>query len=220
MELILSFVLSFFLPFIWVFYLDKKDCHPEPLPWLIFAFILGILSSILSYLTQFYFVYFLKLENIYEPKILFLSAFAEEFFKFLLVFLFIFPSKVFDEPIDGMIYMIFSAFGFSFVENLLYALKSQEEVIRILFLRFLSANFLHILASALIGFSYVYYKRHRNLFFFLVSFLGAIYLHYFYNLSIIRKGLLSYIFPLLWSIFFIVLVELDYLRYRENGRRK
>lgn len=212
MELIFPLLLSFFLPFLWVFYLNKKDPHPEPIPWLFFAFLLGIISGFLSYFTESYFYNFFKDEN----KFFLFSSFVEEFFKFILIYLLVFPQKVFDEPIDGMIYMIFSAFGFSFLENIFFVLNSEGSLILTLFLRFLGANFLHLLTSSLIGFGYSYFLKTNNFFIFLISFLSAIFFHFVYNIGVITHGLFI-VLPLLWSIFFIVLFDLNYLK---NGRRK
>lgn len=216
MELILALFLSFFFPFVWVYYLNKKDCHPEPKLWLFLAFLLGIVSAFLSSLTQFYLEkIFLENNNFY----FFLSAFIEEFFKFLVIYIFIMPLYVFNEPVDGMIYMIFSALGFAFLENLFLVLKETGQIIQILFLRFLGANFLHVSASALIGLGYSFMKKTHNFLIFLISFLGAVFLHFLYNIIII-KGLIFFLtLPILWSVFLIVLLETNFLKDDHKSRK-
>jgi len=213
--IVLPFFLAFLLPFIWVFSLDKKDPHPEPKLSLLISFVLGIISAFLSYFPEQFF-YNLGLGNENQTVYFLLNAFLEEFFKFALIYLFIFPTRVFDEPIDGMIYMIFSAFGFAFVENVAIVYRDffqpgGQLIYLVLFFRFMGANFLHILTSSLIGFGYSYMLTTKRLLVFVFSFLSAVILHFFYNLSIIKSGNFL-ILPLLWSIFFIVLFELDYLK--------
>lgn len=235
MELILGFLivflLSFGLPFVWFIYFTSKDRHPEPFVWLSIAFILGIIAGFFSYFTQ---NLFSRLE-ISEKLFYFLSAFSEEFYKFLFVFLIIFPKKVFDEPIDGMIYMITAAFGFSFLENIFYLgyilfysfyLQNLDDPFLILivsFFRFLGANLLHILSSALIGYGYSMTLRLRRVFPFLVSFISAWMLHFIFNFIIIFTStnieskncyfcfnMLLFI-PLLWFSFLVVVMELKKL---------
>lgn len=219
--------LSVFLPFLWIFYFNKKDKHPEPKFWLFIAFILGIMSAVLSYYT----------EDWLEPLVskthflkFFLFAFVEEFFKFLVIWIFIFPLRIFDEPIDAMIYMMFAAWAFASLENFILVNKSLELINYspglVLFLRFLGANLLHILASALIGYGYAFFVKTRNFFPFGISFISASFLHFLYNSLIIEQWKTINIFsknflpegagliltiPILWITFLVVLSELNYL---------
>jgi protease PrsW len=205
--------LSFFFPFLWIFYFYKKDKHPEPVFWLFFAFLLGISSAIISYYFQKNLDLFLT-EN-WQRYLLF--ALIEEFFKFFVILLFIFPQKVFDEPIDAMIYMMFSALGFAFFENLILALSSKtNNVVATLFYRFLGANLLHILASSLIGYGYAFFVKTRRIFPFALSFLSGTFLHFLYNYFIISlpPGFIL-VLPILWAVFLVVLSELNYLA--QNG---
>ena len=47
-------------------------------------------------------------------------ALVEEFFKWLVVILFAYRRPEFDEPLDGIVYCVFSALGFAAVENIMY----------------------------------------------------------------------------------------------------
>ena len=205
--------LSFLFPFLWIFYFYKKDKHPEPIFWLIIAFLLGISSAFISYYFQKNTVHFLK--DDWQRYLIF--AFIEEFFKFFLIWLFIFPQKVFDEPIDAMIYMMFSALGFAFFENLVLALGPKtSNVFATLFYRFFGANLLHILASSLIGYGYAFFVKTRRIFPFALSFLSGTLLHFLYNYFIISltPGFIL-VLPILWAVFLVVLSELNYLA--QNG---
>jgi RsiW-degrading membrane proteinase PrsW (M82 family) len=133
------------------------------------------------------------------------------------VWLFIFPQKVFDEPIDAMIYMMFSALGFAFFENLVLALSSTtSNVVMTLFYRFFGANLLHILASSLIGYGYAFFVKTRRIFPFVLSFISGTFLHFLYNYLIISllPGFIL-VLPILWTVFLVVLSELNYLS--KNG---
>ncbi len=212
MELIFYFFLSFLFPFIWVFYLFKKDRHPEPFSWLFLAFLLGIIAAFLSLFSQKF------LENFHFPDknylYYFIAVFLEELFKFLLIRIFIFSRKVFDEPIDAMIYMVFSAFGFAFIENFGVVLSYDKDLIlSILFFRFLGANLLHILASSLIGFGYALSIQKTNFFVFLSFLLLGTILHFIYNLFIIKISLgFLVILPILGIFFLVVLHEINFLK--------
>jgi RsiW-degrading membrane proteinase PrsW (M82 family) len=205
--------LSFLFPFLWIFYFYKKDKHPEPFFWLIIAFLLGISSAIISYYFQKNTAYFLTKD--WQKYLIF--AFIEEFFKFFVIWLFVFPQKVFDEPIDAMIYMMFSALGFAFFENLILAInpKAQYPVLILIF-RFFGANLLHILASSLIGYGYAFFVKTRRIFPLIVSFSSGTFLHFLYNYIIISlpPGFIL-VLPILWTVFLVVLSEINYLA--QNG---
>lgn len=236
----MELTLSFFLPFLWIYYLHRKDKHPEPITWLIFAFLLGILAAYLSFKVEETLI-FLGLNNT-SFNYFFLASFIEEFFKFLVILVFIFPRKVFDEPIDAMIYMMFSAFGFAFVENFLYLLGFRElrlageigvseeigmttGLFIIAFLRFLGPNLIHILSSSLIGFGYSLKVATRHYLPLVISFISAGILHFLFNWIIIKSSVeinnfffLSFLIPIIWSAFWVVIIELDYLSI--NGRKQ
>ena len=83
---------------------------------------------------------------------------VEEVVKFLMTKLMLFKNKVFDEPVDAMIYLIVIALGFAFFENALVVLNNYLneiailETIGILVYRFIGANLLHVVSSGIIGF--------------------------------------------------------------------
>ncbi len=108
---------------IYIYWKDKWD--KEPLHWLLFAFLLGVLSVvptlILSLLAQ-------ALGSAPQSENLWISFLScvfgigliEEFCKFIFVRWFIFPKKVFNEPFDGITYCVMSAMGFATLENIMY----------------------------------------------------------------------------------------------------
>jgi len=208
---------------VWLEFLLKEDPHPEPRTLIIIAIILGFLSAIFSYFVE-YLVYSQtgSFNNLYYL----ISAFLEEFLKFLLIFIFIFSTKYFDEPVDSMIYMGFSAVGFSFIETFSYLCTTliseytKEHIyyllIGISLLRFLGANFLHLLASSIIGFGYSISLKTRRVLPFILSFLCSSFLHFIYNIFIIKDDIKVFVFPILWAVFFIVLIQFNILKIKDD----
>ncbi|MFZ8847816.1 MAG: PrsW family intramembrane metalloprotease [Minisyncoccia bacterium] len=219
------FLTSLIPIWIWWEFIYLEDDHPEPRYMLLLAIILGVVAAILSYFAQAKIYYLLGYEFNYVYY--FLSAFVEEFFKFILVFLFILPTRYFDELVDVMIYMGFTALGFAFIEtylNICSVLINPPEGISPFFasiavsiLRFLGANFLHMLASVLVGFGYAVSLKTRRILPFVYSFLMASFLHFLYNIFIIREDVKLLIFPILWAIYFITLIEFKIIKIKNGG---
>jgi RsiW-degrading membrane proteinase PrsW (M82 family) len=213
---------SFIPVYIWIKFVLYEDTHKEPFSFIVLAIFLGILAAVLSYISE------ERLSHIFNTntlEYLFFSAFIEEFFKFFLVFLFIVPTKNFHYLIDSMIYLGLAGIGFSFLENaaskcsILVSSSPDSAYISIAIIsltRFLSANFLHLLTSTLIGFGYSITLKTRRIFPFIFSFIMASILHFIYN-SFIIKELIVYVFPILWAIFFVVLEEFQILK-KLDGR--
>ena len=146
---------------IWLSFYLKRDCHPEPKSLLAKAFLMGIIISPLAILLQ---LGFSELRNIVSfeflrqgtPAFFLWSSFVEEFLKFLAVYLVIVRSPEFDEPVDGIIYMISAALGFAAIENILVMFNLIPDgtgtALNTLALRFVGATLLHALASGLMGY--------------------------------------------------------------------
>ncbi|MCS7184073.1 MAG: PrsW family intramembrane metalloprotease, partial [Patescibacteria group bacterium] len=183
------FILFFsFLPIlIWFKFLISEDSHKEPFSSILTAFLLGIIAAILSYFSESKLALFYPIDSL---NYFLFSAFIEEFFKFFLVFLFIMPTKNFHFLIDSMIYLGIAGLGFAFIENLalkcsVFLNNSTDNpyglILILSFLRFLGANFIHLLSSVLVGFGLSITLKTRRLFPFIFSFLMASLLHFVYN---------------------------------------
>ncbi|MCI0642600.1 MAG: PrsW family intramembrane metalloprotease [Gemmataceae bacterium] len=107
-----------------LFFYYHRDRHPEPWGWLLVVFVLGALSCLVAYpLERFAQLlipaatwpgYELFLECILVPGVI------EESVKLSVVVGAIWWRKDFDEPVDGLIYGIAAALGFTFGEDLYY----------------------------------------------------------------------------------------------------
>ena len=97
------------------------------------------------------------------------AALIEEAVKLLVVVITVLHNPEFDEPLDGMIYMISAAMGFAAVENVLILFQAipsgAEATIQIWLLRFIGATLLHAVASATIGYFLAlawFYNKHSQ----------------------------------------------------------
>lgn len=146
---------------VWLSFYLKRDCHPEPKYLLTIAFLTGIIIALPAVLFQWG---FLGLKNMFglelfsqgTPTFFLWSSFVEEFLKFFAIYLVIIRSPEFDEPVDGMIYIITAALGFAAIENILVMFSIIPDgagtALNTLTLRFVGATLLHALASGLMGY--------------------------------------------------------------------
>lgn len=115
---------------IFVYLRDKYD--REPLQWLLFAFMLGMISLIFP----------VVFENLIEPLGIressdlwrtlvyaFLGVgFSEEIAKFAVLRVFIYKKKYYDDPMDGIVYSVMISMGFASLENVMYVFNSSTPI--------------------------------------------------------------------------------------------
>ena len=138
-----------FLIMVIIYNLDKYD--KEPLWLLAIAFIFGAVNLYIAIDVQEYALSFNT-----EGNELFKTArealtisISEEFLKFLVILIFIYPSKHFDEPFDGIVYCVFAGMGFATVENLTFVMQASSSLA---FLRMVSAIPAHFVFSVIMGY--------------------------------------------------------------------
>jgi RsiW-degrading membrane proteinase PrsW (M82 family) len=148
-------VLGGILPaLLWLaFWLMEDRCDPEPKRFIFFCFIAGMVAVPLV----------LPLEQqaahyVGGNQLLLVWAAIEELFKFGAAYLAALRFRVFDEPLDGVIYLVTAALGFSALENVFFLISPAggTDMLRTIVtgdLRFIGASLLHTLASATIGIS-------------------------------------------------------------------
>lgn len=126
---LMLFIISALPVFLLGMYIYKKDRNKEPGKLLLKLFLAGMLSCILvliiSYIMELIFPILgsdTEDLNLFELIIyVFIGvALVEEGCKWLMVYLFSYNSKEFDEIYDMIVYSVFVALGFAFFENLLY----------------------------------------------------------------------------------------------------
>ncbi len=107
----------------WLWLFVRRDAHPEPPVLLLRTFAYGGLAWALSAAFE------LSFSAVALPwLVLALSALIEEGAKLLAASTAV-HERDFDEPMDGLIYAVTAALGFSLLENLAYGLQYGAEVV-------------------------------------------------------------------------------------------
>jgi len=211
---------------IWLLFYLRQDVHPEPKKLILSVFFWGMLAALPAILLE---VgandLIIKLNSSLIAKIFywFLGvALVEEFLKYSVVRDKVLKNPEFNEPVDAMIYMIISALGFAASENILIFLAQKllffnlEATLTLLIFRFLSATFLHALASAVIGYFLALHFFKKNGSIILGLWISTL-LHGLYNFSIIElEGNLKIIIPLIILIGLAIFVALGFKRLKKN----
>jgi RsiW-degrading membrane proteinase PrsW (M82 family) len=151
---VLTVLLASLVPgLFWLWYYNRYDIRDkEPASQLILCMLLGALAVIpaLSWEAPFRDLLHTSNSLLVQLVLSFLVVgFGEEFFKLVAVYLAVARSQHFSEPMDGIIYAIATAIGFSVVENLLYISAFGLMVAP---LRGTVATLAHIAFSGLAGF--------------------------------------------------------------------
>lgn len=178
--------------FIWLHFWVREDANREPKPMLASAFLSGILAVFVAVFIEKYFATVIPVES---WKFLSWAA-TEEIVKLLAIAIVALNSDFNDEPIDAMIYCIVTALGFSAFENALFILGPLSDGNLIIGMitgnmRFIGSTLVHIVGSAIIGFSMgvMFYRGYvAKTISLLIGIAFAIFFHTAFNLSIINVG--------------------------------
>ncbi len=147
------------------FWLLEDRCQPEPKRYIFFTFLGGMAMVFVAMIFERQGMSLLGLiapPNADSPlqtiaSFSFLVGLVEESLKFIAAYLLALRWAVFDEPLDGVIYLVTAALGFSALENSLFLYSSithGQQLGTIIAggdLRFIGAMLLHSLSSASIG---------------------------------------------------------------------
>ena len=145
---------------IWLLFYLRKDVHPEPNRMVTKIFYWGILATLAALVLEILYSGVLTRLSLQNVSVLIIggAAFIEEYLKYFVVKIKVLKNPEFDEPIDAMLYLIIAALGFAAAENifLLHGLSSIgrpiNEIFGMALGRFVSATFLHTLASGIVGY--------------------------------------------------------------------
>jgi RsiW-degrading membrane proteinase PrsW (M82 family) len=116
---------------LFIYWRDKHE--KEPVLLLLISFLLGVLSIVPALFLS---AWMARLGlNLQSSSLLFAAVswilgvgLTEEFSKFFLVRLFLYPRRAFNEPFDGIIYCAMCGMGFATVENVMYVLEGGYPV--------------------------------------------------------------------------------------------
>ncbi len=200
---------------IWVWFWNREDAkHPEPLPLIIAAFLIGMVAVAIV-------IPFQKIAAtmLFGTPLVLAWAAIEEVIKFLLAYFTVLAHKANDEPVDALIYVITIALGFAAAENALFLIEPistsgfVDSVLTGNF-RFLGATLLHVLASSLVGIALglSFYKSHLTKFIYgAIGLILAIALHGLFNFLILRStgGELIQVFSIVWGGLIVLLLAFE-----------
>lgn len=188
---------------LWLLYYLKKDLHPEPKKTVLKMYFYGALITIPVFCLQVWFskiLYRLEfLDFFYQYPIavaiikwFFIIALTEETLKYIGLRLTILKDGALDEPMDVMLYMVVVASGFAGLENILYLIPTDtnimlQSVAVTALARFFGATLLHTLCSALLGYflALSFLKTKQHAFLTILGIVLASTLHGLYDFSII-----------------------------------
>ncbi|MEK9147862.1 MAG: PrsW family glutamic-type intramembrane protease [Patescibacteria group bacterium] len=205
--------LAFLPPLAWLLFYLHEDRHPEPKHLILITFLAGILSALFAAALELGFFavppvfrglfYVIYPAFIASPVVLFGGiALIEEYLKYVAVKIAVLTRPEFDEPIDAMIYMVTAALGFAAMENVLFLIPVFEQSFlsgfQLTTQRFLGANFLHTLSSAIVGYTlarhhFSPWRKHAVA----VGVIIASILHTIFNYLIIIKDAIPVVLTLL-----------------------
>lgn len=198
------------------FWLKEDKLHPEPRGRIIFSFLIGMLATALAFPIEKFIAQNVPYAIDENIVLLFLWALTEEVLKFAGIYVVALRTKYFDEPIDGVIYLVTIALGFAALENAMFLFTpignaDTVAAITLTNYRFIGAMLLHVAASGTIGvaLALTFYKPKWWRITASIATLGvAIALHTLFNFSIIAsKGDLLYaIFICLWIVIIGILL--------------
>jgi RsiW-degrading membrane proteinase PrsW (M82 family) len=135
------------------FWMQEDKLHPEPRGRILLAFLGGMVAVALVYPLERWAYTKFGMTNMTIT----IWAIIEEIAKYAMVSITILHSRVFDEPIDAMEYLITCALGFAAMENTLFILNPllEGQGLQSLItgnMRFLGASLLHVVSSAILGY--------------------------------------------------------------------
>lgn len=214
MEFLLIISLGLLPSAIWLFFFIKEHKrHPENPLQIIFAFLLGGITTFLAYYGQvFLYEYILSSFAREAPISIFFFAGVEEVLKWLGVVIFVHTASKFGrfvDPMRPMIYAITVALGFAAVENIallithssaVEAAAASSIIFELLVLRFIGATLLHSVTSGIVGFHWAgaIVKKQNPGWHILAGLFIATLLHAVFNYLIINYG------PTVWPVIFVI----------------
>ncbi len=214
-KFILAFLGGLIPVFIWLWFWEHEDKHPEPKRLIGASFVAGMICVALAIPLE----RFIMELNISQTGMFIWWAIIEECLKFAAAYLVALRLAENDEPIDATMYLIATALGFAALENALFILQpildnQLAEMLITLNFRFIGATVLHIIASSTIGIflaASFYRSRSTKLFFAGYGLFTAIVLHAFFNLSIIisNGSATLYSFYAVWVAVIAMLLVLE-----------
>ncbi|MBB5147698.1 MULTISPECIES: glutamic-type intramembrane protease PrsW [Ureibacillus] len=161
------------------FYL-RNQMATEPRKTLFRTFIFGLLITFPIMFIQYVLQEEQLITNPFLLNVVFSST-MEEFFKWFIIFAFIYRHVEFDDPYDGILYGAAASLGFATMENLLYLLTFGIDTA---FMRALLPVSSHALFGVVMGYYFgksKFTKNNRSMEYLVLSIGAPLLLHFAYN---------------------------------------
>lgn len=161
------------------FYL-RNQMATEPRKTLLRTFIFGLMITFPIMFIQYVMQEEEIITNSFLLDVLFSSA-LEEFFKWFIIFAFIYRHVEFDDPYDGILYGAAASLGFATLENILYLLTFGIDTA---FMRALLPVSSHALFGVVMGYYFgksKFTKNDRSKEYLALSIAAPLFLHFIYN---------------------------------------
>lgn len=146
------------------FWLHEDQHHNEPRRVIVKVFLLGMIAFFVAYiLERTVAAYIFKqitnpgsfdIESAAEGNttLTLIYVIIEELCKFFAAYVIAFRTKIFDEPIDGFVYLMTAAIGFAAMENTIYLIQpllhgQTVEIVITSYMRFIGSSILHVTSS-------------------------------------------------------------------------
>ena len=201
------------------FWLQEDRLHPEPRRLIMLAFVSGMITvPLVIPLEQ------MALAFAGSGLLIVVWATIEELMKYGAAELVVLRRRENDEPLDPIIYMITIALGFAALENTLFLLNPDLDLLGEIItgnLRFLGATLLHVLASGTIGvamgLSFFKSRSQKKLFLF-IGIVLAVVLHSLFNFFIINSNgeQVLTVFAFVWIGIILLLLSFEKVKRIKN----
>ena len=192
----MKILLAVLPPLLIAYYIYKKDKYDvEPRGMIIKSFLFGCLTVV-----PVLFIYEFIDQSVFPNLFLYVFfgiAFVEEGVKYLFLKKFLYSSKDFNEPMDGIVYAVMVSLGFATVENIQYVIYNfPDSSFEVGFKRMFTAIPLHALCGVIMGYfvGLAKFSSNKNQLIFKGIFL-AVLLHCVYNYYLFAGD--SFIFSIL-----------------------
>ncbi len=206
-------------------YFVYSDKFREPKKIIIITFLFGILITLPAGYLNSYIIKTFSTGEIVNDALLrgfFSGGLVEETLKFLVMYLYVFREKAFNEPMDGIVYGVSISLGFATLENYEYVFWMAESYnvssLQMAIGRSYSAIPLHAFCGVIMGFYFSFYSFKGDKKYLILSWIVPYLFHACYNF-LVSIGTYHYLIVLLILIIFSILLYKT-LKNQQNLKKK
>jgi RsiW-degrading membrane proteinase PrsW (M82 family) len=214
-----QFILALLPVLMILLYIYKKDkFEKEPYRLLIYVFLIGVASAVPIMFAEI--VLSDRMAGLIGMSAAAYTAFVvaaltEEFFKFIILYFFLWKKKEFNEKYDAIVYAVFISMGFAALENTMYVF---DHGIRTGLMRAITAVPAHALFAVSMGyyFGIARFDLNKRKLYFVLSLLVPVLLHGIYDfLLMANKQELIFVF----IVFLIIMYRVGFHKIHKVSKK-